>query len=117
MGLSDWYIEEKQPDNLPMELVRVMRISADIAEIPANIDPWTALTGLHLLADDKVYLHGALNALQLDRPYAYAFLMLYRQHWERAMKRCTNQNGLDNAGRRAANSWILDGASGFIIWE
>lgn len=116
--LGNWLEDDFTTTPCPVgELVRVLRISADVSGITANVDPWTALAGLPLANDDRVYLHGFLNAMQLPKPHAYALLHRYRGKWEKAASRCHNPNGADNAGRRAANAWLLDGAQGFIHWE
>lgn len=93
-----------------------------VVQFPQNpasdqADPWSVLAGLRLSSDEKVYLHGAMNALQLPRSLEHELLTRYREEWERAANRCTNPNGIDNAGRRAANLWIQQGAPGFIRWE
>ena len=117
MNLGDWLDDEPSSHSLTSAAVRTLRILADVSGIPTNTDPWSALSGLRLMNDDKVYLHGVLNALQLEKPYAYAFLKAYREQWERAAQRCPNPNGADSTGLRAANNWIMDGSRGFLVWE
>lgn len=117
MNFGDWLDDEPAKPTPAGALVRVMRINADVSGLSATVDPWAALAGLRLMNDDKVYLHGVLNALQLDKPYAYAYLQAYRERWERASRYCNNPNGADGAGLRAANNWILEGSHGFIEWE
>lgn len=96
--------------------IRLM-IDVDTEGIPDTVDPWQALQGLFLQPEDKTYLHGFLNALQLPKPLAFQLLAQYRQTYEQAAKRCTNPNGAHNAGIRAANSWLLAGAPHFIKRE
>lgn len=77
-------------------------------------DPWSIVQDLPLLADDKNYLSGALAVLQLPDAQVHALLSAYREQWERAVKRWTRSHGHDNAGRRAANRWLLSGGIGLI---
>lgn len=124
MKLDDWLTTEKDaPESTTKHrpgkhgsFQQTMVIK--FPENPASdqIDPWSALAGLRLSGDEKVYLHGAMNALQLPRSLEHELLTRYREEWERAANRCTNPNGIDNAGRRAANLWIQQGAPGFIRW-
>lgn len=120
----DWDLEDEDllesPKQLPaadggaFRRVMVVRRTGSGA---ASKDLWSALAGLRIQSDDKVYLHGVLNILQLPDDLAHELLLRYRAEWERAAKRCTNPNGIDNAGLRAANVWIQQGAPGFIQWE
>ena len=96
---------------------RVMLVKYPLSAANARIDPWAALAGLKLPSDEKAYLHGVLNILQLPDELAHELLARYRDEWERAAKRCTNHNGIHNAGYRAANLWLQQGAPGFILWE
>ncbi|MGB1257721.1 MAG: hypothetical protein ACPG51_17755 [Thiolinea sp.] len=82
-----------------------------------GIDPWHLLNDLRLQSEDKNFLRGAVSILPLSDSMLYAFLMTYKAKWEVAAQRCVNPNGKTNAGRRAANSWILYGAKPFIQWE
>lgn len=77
-------------------------------------DPWGIVQDLPLLADDKNYLSGALAALQLPDAQAHALLRGYREQWDRAVRRWTRPHGHDNAGRKAANRWVLNGCIGLI---
>lgn len=84
MNFGDWLDDEPVKPAPAGALVRVMRINADVSGLSATVDPWA----VRLMNDDKVYLHGVLNALQLDKPYAYAYLQAYRERWERAARYC-----------------------------
>lgn len=118
----DWETESGEPLGSPALAAqggafrRVMVIQSD-GSGAGHTDPWSALAGLRLSSDEKVYLHGVLNILQLPDSLAHELMQRYRAEWVRAAKRCTNHNGVDNAGRRAANLWIQQGAPGFIHWE
>lgn len=96
---------------------RVMVIKLPLQPNEAISDPFSALSGLPLLAGDKTFLSGALGAWCLPDGVAYGLLLEYRKRWERAAKRCTNPNGADNAGRKAANLWVLGGCHGVISYQ
>lgn len=83
----------------------------------ARGDPFMVLSGLRLLPEDRAYLHGFINALQLPEHIQRDLLQAYRQRWERAAQRSINPNQGDGNGRRSANIWLQQGASGFISWE
>lgn len=127
MGAFDWLDDDgaaiapqdaptvtQQPTGCYQRLM-VIELPAQHAE-PTS-EPFSALSGLPLLAGDKTYLHGVLAGLQLPDAIAHALLTHYRQQWERAAKRCTNPNGVDNAGRRAANTWVQHGCNGFMQYQ
>ena len=80
-------------------------------------DPFAVLSGLWLLPEDKAYLHGFMGALKLPEHIQHSLLLEYRQRWERAAQRASNQNQSVYAGRRHANVWIQQGAKGFIDWS
>ena len=122
MALSDW----KYPDegdtlspttDAPTNYQRLMQIKICQTSGDNGKEPWSALSGLPLLAEDKSFLHGAIGMMQLPNALTYQLLATYRAKWEQAASRHRYPNGADNAGRKAANLWILNGAEGFIGWS
>lgn len=94
-----------------------IRHTSTPADYQARGDPFAALSGLRLLPEDKAYLHGFIGALQLPEHIQHGLLLEYRQRWERAAHRATNPNQAEGNGRRSANTWIQQGARGFIDWQ
>lgn len=82
----------------------------DIAEHEA----WMPIEHLRIPFEDKSFLLGFVHALQLTNRQVRALLQSYAEYWERGERYETYQNRKRNTGRRTANTWIMNGAIGFI---
>ncbi len=78
-------------------------------------EPLAELNDLHLLPEDKAYIHGFLVALQLPDALAVGLLRQYRHTWEQAAGRAAKANQAENEGRRTANRWLQEGAPGYVL--
>lgn len=58
--------------------------------------------------------HDTISAFQLTNLQIRVLLQSYAEYWERGERYETYQNRKRNAGRRTANTWVRNGAIGFI---
>ncbi len=108
------------PEQPPTEDYRKqlhIRVDSPLEGRKVRGDPFAVLSGLRLLPEDKAYLHGFIGALKLPDHIQHGLLLAYRQRWEKAAQRAFNLNQSEGQGRRSANTWIQQGAKGFIDWK
>ena len=114
--LNDSQRKPQQHSGVYRRVLVVNAPDATTADTVMRGNPLSALSDLRLLAEDKSFINGFLGALSLPDDLAHGLLCEYRARWEKAAQRCTNPNGRSNAGRRAGNIWLQQGARGFINW-
>jgi len=70
---------------------------------------WQPVNHLKILVGDKSYILGFIAGKQLDNRGTQVMLEEYARRWEKVASRQKQEHWRDNAGRKAANRWLLDG--------
>ena len=118
MSFLDWNDEPTtKPDaSTPLELVTLtLTLPKGNNTSGANsFNEWAILGDIKIGSDEKNFIRGFIAGLQLTTAQTQALLMHYATVWNTAYQREQNPNRKYNQGRYFANSWLRNGAKGFM---
>ena len=80
----------------------------------SSLNEWVGLGDIKIGSDEKNYIRGFMAGLQLDKSQEQALLKYYATVWNDAYRRESNPNRKYSQGRYFANSWLRNGAKGFM---
>lgn len=104
----DGYLQLWRDQNPEMYQQLIANDQKRLPENPVTIDP---LGGLPLLREDRLFINARLH--KLPAAMADEVMKDYRAVWIDAALQADNLASRDNAGRRAANTWLREFVSGY----
>ena len=103
-----------EPAKLPATIKQVLTLPACIGQSASGVDEWVSVRHINLRYGEKSFILGFCSALQLTKQQKYYLLLIYAEKYQEAFNREKEINRRESRGKYYANSWLREGAKGFL---
>ena len=117
MSLLDWKQDQQIRNTEPSDTLQYTALVIHLpisTEEPTGLNEWSPVNNLSLQNDERLFISGFVAGLQLSKSQRFALLKEYANVWNRAYQRERSPNRKAYQGRFCANSWLRNGAKGFV---
>jgi len=114
MNFTGWNDQKAQKQNSSVFVSFVVMLPEVENELTSLSNEWAGLGSVKIGGNEKAFIKGFIAGLQLNDGQAQALLYEYAKVWNRAYRQELNINRKYNRAVYVANSWLRNGAKGFV---